>query len=208
MPGTCNLKIKVPSVPPLCGLQLWTTSLKDAVEHSKMMWLPLTYLMKSFLIIFLIFYLVALVIFVQELSSKQQKYTRPWREKTCLLGFRQSESQTSLLSLTGSKKIESRYDFQKANNKVADETTRMRRLICGYVVTNHQGQFFSVAVQLLYVILPWLLRCEICFREIWYKSDRIVICAVSSKHLQCVYRHTKSYPASDRFLYHNLIYES
>ena len=29
----------------------------------------------------------------------------------------------------------------------------------------------------------------------------IVICAVSSKHLQCVCRHTKSYPAGDCFLY-------
>ena len=30
--------------------------------------------------------------------------------------------------------------------------------------------------------------------------DIIVICAVSSKHLQCVCRHTKSYPAGDCFL--------
>ena len=35
-----------------------------------------------------------------------------------------------------------------------------------------------------------------------YNSDRIVICAVSSKHLPCVCRHTMSYPANDRFLYH------
>ena len=33
-------------------------------------------------------------------------------------------------------------------------------------------------------------------------SDRIVIYAVSSTHLQCVCRHTKSYPAGDRILYH------
>ena len=44
---------------------------------------------------------VALVVFILELSSKEHKYMRPRREKTCLLGFRQSESQTSLLSLTG-----------------------------------------------------------------------------------------------------------
>ena len=77
----------------------------------------------------------------------------------------------------------------------------MRRLICAFVDTNHQRQFFSVA----YVILPWTLRkqdAKFDFREIWYNSDRIVICAVSSKHLQCVFRHTKSYTVSDRFLYH------
>ena len=85
----------------------------------------------------------------------------------------------------------------------------MHRLICTFVVTNHRRQFFSVAVQLLYVILPWALRnqdAKFDFREIWYNLDRIVICAVSSKHLQCVCRHTKSYPASDRFLYYTIWY--
>ena len=28
-------------------------------------------------------------------------------------------------------------NFQKADNKIADETARMRRLICAFVVTNH-----------------------------------------------------------------------
>ena len=32
-------------------------------------------------------------------------------------------------------------NFQKADNKIADETARMRRLICAFVVTNHQIQF-------------------------------------------------------------------
>ena len=32
-------------------------------------------------------------------------------------------------------------------------------------------------------------------------SDIIVICAVSSKHFQCVCRHTKSYPVGDCLLY-------
>ena len=44
------------------------------------------------------------------------------------------------------------------------------------------------------------------FREIWYNSDRIVICTLSSKHLQCVCRHTKNYSADDRFLYHTTWY--
>ena len=82
--------------------------------------------------------------------------------------------------------------------KVADETARMHMLVCTFVVTNHQRQFFSVAVQLLYVILLCTLRkqgAKFNFREIRYNSDRIVICTVSSKHLQCECRHTKSYPA-------------
>ena len=38
------------------------------------------------------------------------------------------------------------------NNKVVDETGRMRSLTGAFVFTNHRRQFFSVAVQLLYVI--------------------------------------------------------
>ena len=61
--------------------------------------------------------------------------------KNCLRGFRQSEFQTSLHSyrdylenwnFTCSKFT---YDtFQKANNKGADQTARMRRLVCACVV--------------------------------------------------------------------------
>ena len=63
------------------------------------------------------------------------------REKTCLRGFRQSEFQTSLLSYRD--KLEncnftcSKYTyntFQKANNEGADQTARMRRLVCACVV--------------------------------------------------------------------------
>ena len=63
------------------------------------------------------------------------------REKNCLRGFRQSEFQTSLLSyrdyiensnFTCSKIT---YDtFHKSNNKDADQTARMRRLVCACVV--------------------------------------------------------------------------
>ena len=38
---------------------------------------------------------------------------------------------------------------QKADNKVADETARMGRLVWAFIVTNHRT-VFSVAVQLLY----------------------------------------------------------
>ena len=39
---------------------------------------------------------------------------------------------------------------QKADNKVADETAWMRRLVWAFIVTNHRTGF-SVAVQLLNV---------------------------------------------------------
>ena len=45
-----------------------------------------------------------------------------------------------------------RYDSsKKADNKVADETARMRSLVCAFIVTNHRRQVFAVAVQLLSV---------------------------------------------------------
>ena len=40
---------------------------------------------------------------------------------------------------------------QKADNKVADDTAWMRRLVWAFTVTNHRGQVFSVTVKLLYV---------------------------------------------------------
>ena len=43
-----------------------------------------------------------------------------------------------------------RYDSStKADNNVADETARIRRLVCAFIVTNHRRQVFAVAVQLL-----------------------------------------------------------
>ena len=67
----------------------------------------------------------------------------PFCEKTCLRGFRQSEIQTSFLNyrdnledlnFTSSKLTYT--IFQKVNNKGADQTARMRRLVCAYVVRN------------------------------------------------------------------------
>ena len=51
---------------------------------------------------------------------------------------------------------------------------------------------------------PWTLRKHGKYDN----SDIhvIVICAVSSKHLQCVCRRTKSYPAGDCFLYNTTWY--
>ena len=65
----------------------------------------------------------------------------PRREKTCLRGFRHSEIQTSLPSYRDA--LENRnftrgkftYEtYQKANNKGADQSARMRRLVCVCVV--------------------------------------------------------------------------
>ena len=107
----------------------------------------------SLLIIFLILLSVALVICVLELSSKQH---RPRREKTCLLGFQQSEFLTASLRLDrlarnlNFSRSKCRYDSsKKTDNKVADETARVRRLICTFIVTNHRRQVFAVAVHLL-----------------------------------------------------------
>ena len=57
------------------------------------------------------------------------------------------------------------YSSQKADNKVADDTAWMRRLVWAFIVTNHRRQVFSVAVQLLYVSFNHdtykKTRCEI-----------------------------------------------
>ena len=100
----------------------------------------------------------------------------------------------------------SRYDSsQKEDNTIAHETARMRRLVCAFIVRNHQRQVFSVSIQLLYASfyherLENKMRILIIVK--YDNSARIAFCAVSSKQLQCVYRHTKSYPAGERFLYH------
>ena len=67
----------------------------------------------------------------------------PRRKKTCPRGFRQSVAQTRLLSYRDYlEKIifvccKLRYGaFQKAKNKCADQTARMRRLVCAFVICN------------------------------------------------------------------------
>ena len=63
------------------------------------------------------------------------------REKTCLWGFRQSKTKTSLLSyrdlleIRNAGRSEPRYfTLQKGNNKGTDQSARMRRLVCAFVV--------------------------------------------------------------------------
>ena len=60
-----------------------------------------------------------------------------------------------------------------------------------------EDRVFSVAVQLLYVSFNMNAQNLIIVK--YDKLDRLVIYAVFSKHLQCVYRHTKRYPAGDLF---------
>ena len=66
----------------------------------------------------------------------------PRSKKTCLRGFRQSEIQTNRSSdpvyvywVRDRSKFTYK-TFQKANNKGADQTARMRRLVCACVVRN------------------------------------------------------------------------
>ena len=65
----------------------------------------------------------------------------PRHDETCLGVFWKSKAQTSLLSYTDYLETwnfacsKPRYDiFQKANNKGADQTARMGRLVCAFVV--------------------------------------------------------------------------
>ena len=57
------------------------------------------------------------------------------------------------------------YSSKKTDNKVADDTAWMRRLVWAFIVTNHRRQVFLVAVQLLYVSFNHdtykKTRCEI-----------------------------------------------
>ena len=95
------------------------------------------------------------------LSDIWIKLFGPRREKTCLRGFRQSEFQTSLTNyrdqlenknFTCSKII---YDtFQKANNKDADQTARMRRLVCACVVRKPPKTGFLASGPKLFYYCP------------------------------------------------------
>ena len=74
----------------------------------------------------------------------------PRHEKTCLRGFRPGKTQTSLLSYRD--KLEAwtfgyskkrYYTIQAVNNKGADQTAQMHRLICAFVVRIWHEQVFS-----------------------------------------------------------------
>ena len=86
----------------------------------------------------------------------------PRREKICLRGVGQSEFQTTLLSyrdkLENSDFTRSKFtndNFQKANNKGADQTARMRRLVCACVVRKPPKTGF-LASRPIYGRVVWL----------------------------------------------------
>ena len=84
------------------------------------------------------------------IPANERRSCGPQREKTCLRGFRRSEIQISLLGYKNQlvtwtfARSKSRYDsFQFANNKGADQTARMRRLVCAFVVRKPPKPGFS-----------------------------------------------------------------
>ena len=87
IPETCSQKIKPPPLPGSVG-----RSYEDDVECNQILRFPLIY--TPHFICFFLLLSVALEVLVLELSSKKH---RPRREKTCFLGFRQSESQLNRL---------------------------------------------------------------------------------------------------------------
>ena len=78
---------------------------------------------------------------IGQIKSSRLWIYGPRHEKTCLLGFPQSEFQTGLLSYGDEQEnmnftcSKFTYEpFQKPNNKGADQTAWMRRLVCTCVV--------------------------------------------------------------------------
>ena len=87
--------------------------------------------------------------------------TRP--DKTCLRGFRHNEPQTSLLSYRDYLEnwnfncYKFTYGtFQKANNKGADQSVRMRKLFCTCVIRNTPKTGF-LASRPIYLFDFWAL---------------------------------------------------
>ena len=88
----------------------------------------------------------------------------PRREKTCLRGFRHSEIQTSLPSYRDA--LENRnftrgkftYEtYQKANNKGADQSARMRRLVCVCVVRKPPKTGFLALRPIWFVCVSFII---------------------------------------------------
>ena len=104
--------------------------------------------MNSLLIIVLISLSVALVICVQATqATTRENLSSGFQTKRVL---NQSLRLNRLARNGNFPRSKCRYDSsKKADNKVADETARMRRLVCAFIVTNHLRQVFAVAVQLL-----------------------------------------------------------
>ena len=126
------------------------------------------------------------------MSSGRWQYG-PRRNKTCLWGFLQSETQTSLLSYRDLLEnwnfacSKFRYDtFQNANYNGADQSAQMRRLVCAFVVSKLPKTGFLTSRH----IWKWLfspgsttpLRRLRCW---WYKHTLYIylvcLCCLTSK---------------------------
>ena len=83
----------------------------------------------------------------------------PRRDKTCLRGFRQSDTQTSPLNhrdyLEDCKFTFGKFTYdpiQNVNNKGADQTARMRRLVCACAIRKPPKTGFLASRALIILI--------------------------------------------------------
>ena len=132
------------------------------------------------------------------------KYTRPRCEKICLRVFltKRVSNQSPRLN-----RLARKLKFLSLRSKEQITKFLMRLRGCAGpsapLLLQITEDSFSQSQSSCYMLF-YHERLESKMRNLIimkYNSDRIVICAVSSKHLQCVCRHTKSCPASDSFLY-------
>ena len=119
----------------------------------------------------------------KEVTAGNRIKIGPRRKKTCLRGVLQCEFLNSLLSYRDQIEnwnftwIMSTYDtFQNANNKGADQTARMRRLVCAFVVHKPPKTGFLALRHNLhsgYLIkyLTWVL-CQLVCGLAWGGTSR------------------------------------
>ena len=117
------------------------------------------------------------------LKTKTNPPYGPRRNKTCLWVFWKSEAQTSLLSYTDyleiwnfacSKPI---YDtFQKANNKGADQTARMRKLVCDCVIPKPPKTGFLPSRPIYTMDHPKLSTHEMSIFHLMFVAWQTVLC--------------------------------
>ena len=113
----------------------------------------------------------------------------PYREKTCLRGFWQNETQTSLLSHRD--ELENWYfiwrkfrynTFQKANNKGADQTAQMPRLVCAFVVSQTPKDRFSRVKAHIWLYNPFTFCCIFTTMDwLWERSSSVVECLTQDR---------------------------
>ena len=120
----------------------------------------------------------------------------PRSHKFCHWGIRQSETQTSLLSHRDQLEDQNftcsklRYDlFQNANNKGADQSARMRRLVCAFVDRKPPKTGSRIEAQLYRrtTIGPQAKRLRMAFR-LWADIDPMLHLAGKQVHPMPVHK--------------------